>query len=68
MAPRDSQPSYLYDRPGAARLADEWANVGLCGGMFRPVSGSEPAAGEVRPAHPPVLDPPAHGRNQRCCR
>ncbi len=68
MAPRDSQSLYPYDRLGAARLADEWANVGLCGGMFRPVSGSEPAAGEVRPVRPPALDPLSQGRNQRCCR
>lgn len=66
MAPRDSQPSYLYDRPGAARLADEWANVGLCGGMFRPVSALAP--GEAPHRRQPSAGAPAQGRNQRCCR
>ncbi|NLE52233.1 MAG: hypothetical protein GX613_12595 [Chloroflexi bacterium] len=55
------------DRRNKARLADEWANVGLCGGMFRPVRkvgvGVEIAAerrlADLSDNHAP--------RNQRCC-
>ena len=53
-------------RPDAARLADEWANVGLCGGMFRPVKGV--AAAWPRAAGHPSRESEARGpRNQRCC-
>lgn len=54
-------------RPDAARLADEWANVGLCGGMFRPVK-SVAAAAWSRAAGHPGRESEARGpRNQRCC-
>lgn len=38
MAPHISNQS-MRDRLDAAQLAAEWANVGVCGGMFRPVNG-----------------------------
>lgn len=52
------------ERHDAARLADEWANVGLCGGMFRPVRSF--GAG-VRRIPPPPGGEARGPRNQRCC-
>lgn len=60
-----SQPG--VQRPDPARLADEWANVGLCGGMFRPVNRLA-ARPQPRPAGRPSRESEASGpRNQRCC-
>jgi len=68
MAPHISNQS-MRDRLDAAQLAAEWANVGVCGRMYRPVNGL--ASGRQAAIRRPGALLPADRANwqphRRCC-
>ncbi len=51
------------------QVAAEWANVGLCGGMYRPAAGEQPGHHDREPEHnpPPRVNEAEWQPNNRCC-